>query len=235
MRYPLRGGDIIKLNVAHVDLGGCEGCSVALLRAMIKMQDTCNFKDKMIARDDFKVEKEDLIIVSGAICLNDTEKVELLKSLRENGSVLVAFGSCAAVGGITRYCRGGQQPKPEHMTFQPINVVVDVDYAIPGCPPSPRMLKPFIDAFVSKKQSNFIQIFKAVAKVRKLSGFDLIDDVILQNICVGCGACVLSCPNGALQMIGGKPDLIVEKCIRCGTCYVRCPRASQLVIRRYLK
>ena len=83
----------------------------------------------------------------GAVCLN-SEKVDVLKELREKAKILVAFGSCASVGGITRYCRGGQEPKPEHMTFQPINAVVDVDYAIPGCPPSPRMLKPFIDSFL---------------------------------------------------------------------------------------
>ena len=222
----------MKLSVFHVDMGGCEGCSVALLRAMATME-TCDFKSRLVG--DFEIEKNDIVMVSGPICLNEPEKIELLKELREKASVLIAFGSCASVGGITRYCRGGQQPKPHHMTFQPINAIIDVDYAIPGCPPSPRMINPFINAFTTGKQSNYMQIFKATTKVKKLSGFDLIDDIILQNICISCGACILSCPTGAMHMVGGKPDLIVEKCIRCGTCYVRCPRASQLLIRRYLK
>ncbi len=219
------------MRITHVDIGGCEGCSFVLIRAMKKLQEI-EFKSRLLG--NFEIEDDEMVIVSGAVCLN-SEKVDVLKELREKAKILVAFGSCASVGGITRYCRGGQEPKPEHMTFQPINAVVDVDYAIPGCPPSPRMLKPFIDSFISGKQPNYMQIFKAVAKVKKLSGFDLIDDVVLQNICIGCGACILSCPNGALQMVGGKPDLIVEKCIRCGTCYVRCPRASQILVRRYIK
>ncbi|MCD6473567.1 MAG: 4Fe-4S binding protein [Thermoplasmata archaeon] len=219
------------LNVTHIDLGGCEGCSVALLRAMLNAKN-CKFKSRLTG--DFDADGE-VVMVSGPICMNDPEKIEMLKELRKKAKLLIAFGSCAAVGGITRYCRGGQQPKPHHMTFQPINAVVTVDYAIPGCPPSPRMIQPFMNALADGKQSNYIQIFKAVTKVKKLSGFDLIDDIVLQNICISCGACVLSCPTGAMHMVSGKPDLIVEKCIRCGTCYVRCPRASQLLIRRYLK
>lgn len=225
------------MNIAHIDIGGCEGCSVAIIRALkifknisVSRSIDIHFKNRIIARNEFKIENEDILIVSGAICLNDHEKVEMLKELRNRSKIIVAFGSCASLGGITRYCRGGQQPKPEHMTFQPINSIIKVDYAIPGCPPSPKIFKPFLEAFLDNRE---LLIFKAVANIKKLSGFDLMDDVVLQNICVGCGACILSCPNGALQMVSGKPDLIVEKCIRCGTCYIRCPKASQILIRRY--
>ncbi len=218
------------LKITHIDIGGCEGCTVSLLRAS-KMLENCEFNSIITSKNEFEMGDEDMIIITGAICINDEEKLELLENLKEKNCAIVAFGSCACVGGITRYCRGEQQPKPEHMTFQPINSVINVDYAIPGCPPAPRILKPFIEAYEANKPTNPIQIFKSVAKVKKLSGYDLIDDVVLQNICVGCGACVLSCPNNALQMINKKPDLIAEKCIRCGTCYVRCPRASQILIR----
>ena len=221
-----------KLSIVHIDLGGCEGCSVSIYRALLKIEEI-NFYSKLSG--DFILNGNEIIIVSGPICLNETDKVEFLKEIREKSKVLIAFGSCSAIGGITRYCRGGQQPKPNHVTFQPINTIVDVDYAIPGCPPPPSFLKPFIELFVSGKNSRFIQIFKAVAKIKKLSGFDLIDDIILQNICVGCGACVLSCPTNALHMVGGRPNLIAEKCIRCGICYVRCPKGAQLLLRRCLK
>ncbi len=221
-----------KLSIVHIDLGGCEGCSVSIYRALLKVEEI-NFYSKLSG--DFILNGNEIIIVSGPICLNETDKVEFLKEIREKSKVLIAFGSCSAIGGITRYCRGGQQPKPNHVTFQPINTIVDVDYAIPGCPPPPNFLKPFIELFVSGKNSRFIQIFKAVAKIKKLSGFDLIDDIILQNICVGCGACVLSCPTNALHMVGGRPNLIAEKCIRCGICYVRCPKGAQLLLRRCLK
>jgi len=85
-----------------------------------------------------------------------------------------------------------------------------------------------------KESRALLRVFEAAAKARKFSGFDLMDDVVLMGICIGCGACVISCPTGALQMIEKRPELIVEKCIRCGTCYVRCPKASQLMVGRWM-
>lgn len=221
-----------KLDVSHIDIGGCEGCSISVYMALIKTKDI-NFYSKF--RGNFVLKDEGIAIVSGPICMDIQERVELLKEIRMKSCVLIAFGSCSALGGITRYCRGGQQPKPDHMTFRRINKVVDVDYAVPGCPPPPQFLIQFINLFVSKKQSKFIQIFRSISEIKKLSGLDLIDNIVLQNMCIGCGACVLSCPTDALHIIEGVPDLVLEKCIRCGICYVRCPIGNKLLLRGCLK
>ncbi len=219
--------DIKKLEISYVDIGGCEGCSGSILRALIQ-NDSIKLYTKYMG--NFQVKENGILIVGGSICLNDKEKVEELKEYRKKSKLIIAFGSCASLGGITRYCRGGQQPKPQHITFQPINSVIKVDYSIPGCPPPTQFLTPFIKSLVSGKKNIFTDIFKALANIKKLSGFDLIDDIVLQNICIGCGACVLSCPTNALKMINQRPDLIAEKCIRCGTCYVRCPKADQILL-----
>ncbi len=155
-----------------------------------------------------------------------------MKRIRERSRILIAYGSCAAVGGIMLFARGGQEPRPDHRLYKPVTRVVDADYAIPGCPPAPSMLVSLINCLRAGK-GYFLNLFHAAARAGKLSGFDLMDDVVLNGICVGCGACVLSCPTNALHMVEGKPDLVAEKCIRCGTCTVRCPRFSQLLIRRY--
>ncbi len=219
-----------KLRVLQVDLGGCEGCAVSILRAIPLIKDSVELVSQYLVDEEFPInDKFDVAFITGSLCINDEEKVEKVKMIRENTRILVAFGSCAAFAGITRFCRGGQEPKPQHRTYQPINHVVEVDYSIPGCPPPPQFVKSFITALQRNAETQ-LRLFRAVAKVKKLSGFDLLDDVVLPGLCIGCGACELSCPTGAIKLINKRPDLIVEKCIRCGTCYVRCPRGSQILV-----
>lgn len=240
--YPLRntfskGERMKKMKVLHIELGGCEGCSISVLRAIPSLSKFIDIKSSYLEKEEFKInenERYDVCIITGPICLNHEEAISLVKLARKISEIIFAFGSCASLGGITLFCRGGQLPKPEHRIFQPINTVIKCDYSMPGCPPPPKALISFFNA-IMKNIKPLLDLFKAVAKVRKLSGYDLLDDVVLTGLCIGCGACVLSCPTGALRLIEGRPELIVEKCIRCGTCYVRCPKASQILIRRYLK
>jgi len=224
-----------KVRVLVHDIGGCEGCPISVIRALPELVGIADVHSRYLGNEDVSGGVTyDVGIVTGAVCINEPDVVGKLRVIREVSKVLIAYGSCASVGGITRFCRGGQEPRPEHRTYQPVTAVVRVDYAVPGCPPAPTFIASLIKSIV-KGGGYFLKLFSAVVKARKLSGFDLLDDVVLPGLCVGCGACILSCPTGALQMIDGKPDLVVEKCIRCGTCYVRCPRASQLLIRRYIQ
>ncbi|HIQ03449.1 MAG TPA: 4Fe-4S dicluster domain-containing protein [Desulfurococcales archaeon] len=221
----------MKLRVLLLDIGGCEGCSIAVLRSLPTLQPNIDLHSQYLGNLDLNT-KYDIAFIAGSICINDKEAIAKLKRVREISEIVIAFGSCASVGGITRFCRGGQEPRPEHRVFQTINSVIEVDYAIPGCPPAPQTVNAIVTSLI-KGIGPFLKVFAALAKVKKLSGFDLLDDVVLTGLCVGCGACILSCPTDALQMIDRRPDLIVEKCIRCGTCYVRCPRATQILLTRY--
>ncbi len=220
-----------KPDILVYDIGGCEGCPVSILRVYPRLVGRANIYSPHLGNTSLE-RRYDIAVVTGPICINDRYSVELLKKIRDSTDILVAYGSCASVGGITLFCRGGQEPKPEHRTFQPLSAIVDVDYAVPGCPPAPNLFISLVGAILSKK-GFFLNLFASVVKARKLSGFDLLDDIVLSGLCIGCGACILSCPTGALRMVDGKPDLVVEKCIRCGTCCVRCPRYTQVLIRRY--
>ncbi|MDR2847399.1 MAG: 4Fe-4S binding protein [Mycoplasmataceae bacterium] len=44
-----------------------------------------------------------------------------------------------------------------------------------------------------------------------------------KNKCIGCGACVSTCPNGALSIKDGKCDVDDGNCISCGSCTAVCP------------
>ena len=223
------------LRIIHIDIGGCEGCAVSIFRGLKEITKLGEFISKYTVEETFNIDDADIIFVTGSICINDEHSVQILKEAREKAKILVAFGSCATFGGITRFSRGGQLPKPEHRVFLPIQSIVKVDYAIPGCPPPPTTAISFLRFLVMNRKQQLL-LFEAIANLKKpLSGFDLLDDVVLMGLCIGCGACTLSCPTSALILIERKPELIVEKCIRCGTCYVRCPRASSLLVRRYLE
>lgn len=59
---------------------------------------------------------------------------------------------------------------------------------------------------------------------RKLSFEEsLQENVILKEICAGCGACILVCPFTCLEYTEEKP-LLVKKCEICGICPKVCPR-----------
>jgi len=49
------------------------------------------------------------------------------------------------------------------------------------------------------------------------------ENVILKEICAGCGACILVCPFACLEYAEEKPNL-VKKCEICGICPKVCPR-----------
>lgn len=51
-----------------------------------------------------------------------------------------------------------------------------------------------------------------------------------RDACVGCGACVSSCPVDALKMEGEHPNeypvVDEEWCIGCGVCVAQCARSA---------
>lgn len=218
----------MKLKVLIYDVGGCEGCPTSILRELNRLANLADVYSQHLGNLDLDM-KFDIAVITGAVCINASEKLEVLRKIRENSTILIAYGSCASVGGITLLSRGGQDPKPEHRTFLPVSSNIQVDYAIPGCPPAPSTLISLLIGLRTGK-SPFLKIFAAIAKVKKLSGFDLMDEVVLRGLCIGCGACILSCPTHALQMIEKHSDLIVEKCIRCGTCCSRCPVFTKILV-----
>jgi len=220
-----------KPSILVYDLGGCEGCPLSILRVYPELKKIADLYTHHLGKIDLDKEY-DVAVITGPICINEPEDIDILKKIRTGVRTLIAYGSCASVGGITLFCRGGQEPRPEHRTFQPISAIINVDYAIPGCPPAPNLFIALVNSLRSGR-GYFLQLFASVAKAKRLSGFDLLDNIVLTGLCISCGACIISCPTNALHMIDRKPDLIVEKCIRCGTCCVRCPRFTQVLVQKY--
>ena len=54
-----------------------------------------------------------------------------------------------------------------------------------------------------------------------------------EELCTGCGECVIGCPEGAIQIIDGKAKLVSENyCDGLGACIGDCPEGAISIERR---
>ena len=55
-----------------------------------------------------------------------------------------------------------------------------------------------------------------------------------QSRCIGCGACVKVCANGAQNFLDGKRIILREKCTLCGRCTEVCPSSALEITGRWM-
>lgn len=159
-----------KPRVAHVVLGGCEGCYVSLLDAgeeLLSFLGTVDLVASPVLAEDNLTEC-DIVLVEGAVT---TERdVEKLKAARAAAKTLVAVGSCAVLGGVgglrnlhTReevLADGfGEQPRGAGLPrltrrVQPLSDIVPVDVEIAGCAPETDTLMAALSALADGGEWN---------------------------------------------------------------------------------
>ena len=215
------------VTVAHVQLSSCCGCLISLTDTYEKLLDVLGAIDLVYSQtiaDVREIPEADIILVEGSVCLDDHHAMEIAQEVRQKGKILVALGACAATGGVTRYCRGGQMSKPVHSSFSPLTEVVKCDLAIPGCPPSPELIVNVVVAALNGDM-DYLQPFAEYAQNNsEACGCDVIENVVNKSLCMGCGTCAAACPTRAIEMLDGRPNILKELCIKCGACSVQCPR-----------
>ena len=180
-----------KLKLASYWAAACGGCDVAILDVHEKILDIAAAADIVFwpIATDFKYSDVeampdgniDVTLFHGAV--RNSENEHLAQLLRAKSKVLVAFGSCAHIGGIpglanlfTReeifkrvYQESQSTVNPEKVEPQPkfavpegeltipefydtvktLDQVVDVDYYVPGCPPTPKQIWNVVQVIVS--------------------------------------------------------------------------------------
>lgn len=220
------------MKVAFTEIGGCGGCSLSFFRASPELTPNWDLAYHPLQLNTGKIpETAEVFFISGAICAQDGERVELLKRIRANAKTVIAFGSCAAVGGIMRFfVRGVREPRAWQSTHLPLGEFINCDLAALGCPPPPQSITRVLYRLSAPKKDG-VNPYAKLSKITHLSCFDLLDDIVNPKLCIGCGFCQASCPTLAIQIIDGVPEFIVERCIRCGLCYARCPQ----VIKKWKK
>jgi coenzyme F420-reducing hydrogenase gamma subunit len=140
------GIEPLRPRVGVFDFTGCEGCELQLankeetLVPFLQAIEVVNFREVSSAKSD----DYDIALIEGSISRPD--EIERLKKIRERAKVLVALGSCACFGGVSRLKNAydlrdvnrwvyGDKPK-DTAKVQAIHELVPVDLAIPGCPVS---------------------------------------------------------------------------------------------------
>lgn len=154
-----------RARVATVWLGGCSGCHMSYLDMDERLIDLAAVMDLVFSPlldiKEFPADV-DVTLVEGAVANVDNE--ELLHKVRANSKLVVALGDCAVSGNVTamRNTLGSPdvvlkacyldsdaiQPQipsepgivPKLLHVRPIHQVVEVDYHIPGCPPSADLI-----------------------------------------------------------------------------------------------
>ncbi|HUA62800.1 MAG TPA: oxidoreductase [Verrucomicrobiae bacterium] len=140
--------------------GGCEECILDLAEDLLPVLDAVEIVFWPVALDfkEHDIQPVDICFLNGAV--RTSEQKRMAELLRANAKVLVAFGACAQLGGIPGLANlstardiletaeeatgsDGDHglPLPELFdTVLPIDRVVDVDYYVPGCPPTPKII-----------------------------------------------------------------------------------------------
>jgi coenzyme F420 hydrogenase subunit gamma len=227
-----------KITVGHVHMSGCTGCLVSLADnygGLLTILDRyADLVYGLTLADVRHIPKMDVALVEGSVCIQDKCSVDEIKLTREKATVVVAVGGCACYGNITRFARGGQQNQPQMESYLPIGDLIKVDVYIPGCAPTPQLIRNVcVMAYLllkgTKEQKDLATAYlkplmNLAARGTEACGCDIMYDVINQGLCMGCGSCAASCPVRAITMEYGKPNIDRELCIKCGACSAQCPR-----------
>jgi sulfhydrogenase subunit delta len=136
--------------VAFFDFASCEGCQIemtnfgdAAFLELLKHVDIVEFRE---AISEKTTEPIDIAFIEGSFT-READRARL-EEIRRRAKVVVAFGACAATGGVNalknhtkdyKECVYGKDAEMPHLDSQkalPISAAIKVDYSAPGCPMS---------------------------------------------------------------------------------------------------
>ncbi|MDQ7821460.1 MAG: cytochrome B [Candidatus Eremiobacteraeota bacterium] len=136
-----------KPKVAFFDFACCEGCQLQVanlgetLLEMLHHIDIVEFREVMSEKWD---DEYDAAVVEGSI--TDHHAEDRIKKIRERSKILIAYGSCATIGGVNgmknafnlrdirTYVYGMDYKYFDTLPTRPLHQVVKVDYFVNGCP-----------------------------------------------------------------------------------------------------
>jgi NAD-reducing hydrogenase small subunit len=172
-----------KPRLATVWLGGCSGCHMSFLdldERLIELAGRVEFRATPLT--DFKDFPEaDITLVEGAVA--NEEHLEHIRNIRGRTKILVSLGDCAVTGNVTalRNMYGVEEvlnrayretaavvigiPSANSVVprllarVRPVHEVVEVDYFLPGCPPSAEVIYSCVMALLDGRQPSLERRF----------------------------------------------------------------------------
>jgi NAD-reducing hydrogenase small subunit len=167
-----------RIKLATVWLGGCSGCHMSFLDMdewLLELGEMVDLVFSPFADIKEFPEGVQVTLVEGAIA--NEENLLMAKTLRQRSQVVVSFGDCAVTGNVTamRNPHGlglevirtvylipepGTQPQlPDDREIVPqlldqvvpLHNVIPVDHFLPGCPPSARRIRDFLQELLAHR------------------------------------------------------------------------------------
>jgi Ni,Fe-hydrogenase III small subunit len=115
------------LQLRHVAAGSCNGCEIEIAAAFGSVYDAERFGARLVASP----RHADGVLVTGVVTRNMQTALRRTREAVPEPRVAIAFGDCACDGGVFREAYG---------VVGPVDAVIPVDVAVPGCPPTPQDL-----------------------------------------------------------------------------------------------
>lgn len=164
------------LKLATVWLGGCSGCHMSFLDMdewLFELAGKVELAFSPLADAKQFPEGVDVTLVEGAVA--NEENLHLAKMLRRRSKVVVSFGDCAVTGNVTALRNplgvALEVLRPVYLSPEwnsnprlpddrevvpvltdrvvPLHAVIPVDYFLPGCPPSPTLIRAVVEALIA--------------------------------------------------------------------------------------
>ncbi len=136
-----------KVKCAWFDFASCEGCQIELTNygepfvELLEHVEPVEFREAM---SETTTEPIDVAFIEGSFTREADRR--RLEEIRERAAIVVAYGACAACGGVnamknhtddyteTVYGDDAKRPHLDSQKALPISAAIKVDYEIPGCP-----------------------------------------------------------------------------------------------------
>ncbi len=194
------------LKVFRMDASGCNGCDIEILSATL---------DPRLGEDVVQIvhdpSEAQALLVTGGVNVKSLEELKSAVAKLREPKLVVAIGTCASSMCVFK----GSYPMKG-----PLDAVTPVSVAILGCPPRPLTL---VNALRSALDGSWKVPESDAAGPEGMRGKISHDSAK----CTACGACVRSCPSGAIDLAfeGEKARIAFNlwKCSFCGTCQDVCP------------
>ncbi|MGV8073099.1 MAG: hypothetical protein AB2L11_00860 [Syntrophobacteraceae bacterium] len=137
-----------KVKIAFFDFTCCEGCQIELTNfgdtPFVSLLGHLDFVEWREVMKEQTTEKIDIAFIEGSFT-RESDRARL-EEIRNRAGVVIAYGSCATIGGINAlknhqndYCKEvyGKDAGMPHLASsaaKPIHEAIKVDYKIHGCP-----------------------------------------------------------------------------------------------------
>jgi len=195
------------IRIFRFDASSCNGCDIEILGMLALGLPLGELGVKIVDTP----QEANTLIISGGVNIKSETELERIYELVEQPRRVIAVGSCAATMGIFK---GG------YPMAGPVDEIVPVDLYIMGCPPRPQVIVGALADALNLKIEGIELLLKTPEGFRG-------EPVVDSSKCIGCAACVNTCPSDAIEIDDTGAERIIKfthkDCIYCATCEEICP------------